>query len=57
MERRTFIIGAIAGGIGLAEYGGVYVQSWGQGQTLSERSPQRIFQAADQILLAGYRAR
>ena len=31
-----------------------YIQSWGQGQTFTERSAQRIFRAADQILRAGY---
>ena len=30
-----------------------YIQSWGQGQAISERSAQRIFHAADQILRAG----
>jgi len=36
-----------------AEYSRGYIQSWGQGQTISERSAQRIFHAADQILRAG----
>jgi antirestriction protein ArdC len=31
-----------------------YIQSWGQGQTFTERSAQRIFHAADRILKAGY---
>jgi len=37
-----------------AEYSRGYIQSWGQGQPFSERSAQRIFRAADQILRAGY---
>jgi len=37
-----------------AEYSRGYIQSWGQGQTFSERSAQRIFHAADQILRSGY---
>jgi antirestriction protein ArdC len=37
-----------------AEYGRGYIQSWGQGQTFTERSAQRIFRVADQILRAGY---
>ena len=37
-----------------AEYSRGYIQSWGQGQTFTERSAQRIFHAADQILRAGY---
>ena len=37
-----------------AEYSRGYIQSWGQGQTFSERSAQRVFHAADQILRAGY---
>src|SRR5262245_57545581 len=36
------------------EYLEGYIQSWGQGQAFSERSAQRIFHAADQILRAGY---
>ena len=36
-----------------AEYSRGYIQSWGQGQAFSERSAQRIFHAADQILRAG----
>jgi antirestriction protein ArdC len=39
-----------------AEYSRGYIQSWGQGQTFTERSAQRIFRAADQILRAGYPA-
>jgi antirestriction protein ArdC len=38
-----------------AEYSRGYIQSWGQGQAISERSAQRIFRAADQILRAGRR--
>jgi antirestriction protein ArdC len=38
-----------------AEYSRGYIQSWGQGKTFTERSAQRIFHAADQILRAGYR--
>jgi antirestriction protein ArdC len=37
-----------------AEYSRGYIQSWGQGQPFTERSAQRIFRAADQILRAGY---
>jgi hypothetical protein len=37
-----------------AEYSRGYIQSWGQSQTFTERSAQRIFHAADQILRAGY---
>jgi antirestriction protein ArdC len=37
-----------------AEYSRGYIQSWGHGQTFTERSAQRIFRAADQILRAGY---
>ena len=36
-----------------AEYSRGYISSWGQGQGFSERSAQRIFHAADQILRAG----
>jgi len=36
-----------------AEYSRGYIQSWGRGQSISERSAQRIFHAADQILRAG----
>ena len=36
-----------------AEFGRGYIQAWGQGQSISERSAQRIFRAADQILRAG----
>jgi hypothetical protein len=38
------------------EYSRGYIQSWGQGQAISERSSQRIFHAADQILRAGRNA-
>jgi antirestriction protein ArdC len=37
-----------------AEYSRGYIQSWGQGRSFTERSAQRIFHAADQILRAGY---
>ena len=37
-----------------AEFSRGYIQSWGQGQAFTERSAQRIFRAADQILHAGY---
>jgi hypothetical protein len=37
-----------------AEYSRGYIQSWGHGQAFTERSAQRIFRAADQILRAGY---
>jgi len=37
-----------------AEYSRGYIQSWGQGQAFTERSAQRIFRAADQILRGGY---
>ena len=36
-----------------AEYSRGYIQSWGRGQAITERSAQRIFRAADQILRAG----
>jgi len=36
-----------------AEFSRGYIQSWGKGQSISERSAQRIFHAADQILRAG----
>ena len=36
-----------------AEFSRGYIQSWGQGQAISERSAQRIFHAADHILRAG----
>ena len=36
-----------------AEFSRGYIQSWGQGQPFTERSAQRIFRAADQILRAG----
>jgi antirestriction protein ArdC len=36
------------------EYSRGYIQSWGQGQQFTERSAQRIFRAADQILRAGH---
>jgi hypothetical protein len=37
-----------------AEFSRGYIQSWGKGQAISERSAQRIFHAADRILKAGY---
>ena len=36
-----------------AEFSRGYIQEWGNGQPISERSAQRIFHAADQILRAG----
>ncbi len=39
-----------------AEYSRGYIQNWGHGQPISERSAQRIFHAADQILRAGQSA-
>jgi N-terminal domain of anti-restriction factor ArdC len=36
-----------------ADYSRGYIQSWGQGEAFTERSAQRIFRAADQILRAG----
>ena len=36
-----------------AEFGRGYIQSWGNRETISERSAQRVFQAADRILRAG----
>jgi antirestriction protein ArdC len=36
-----------------AEFSRGYIKSWGNGQTISERSAQRIFHAADRILRAG----
>ena len=35
------------------EYSRGYIQEWGKGQTISERSAQRIFRAADQLLRSG----
>ncbi len=35
------------------EYSRGYIQEWGKGQPITERSAQRIFYAADQILRAG----
>jgi hypothetical protein len=35
------------------DYSRGYIQSWSKGQPISERSAQRIFHAADQILRAG----
>lgn len=37
-----------------AEFSRGYIQHWNQGQGVNERSAQRIFRAADQILRAGY---
>ena len=37
-----------------AEYSRGYIQSRSQGQPFTERSAQRIFRVADQILRAGY---
>jgi antirestriction protein ArdC len=39
-----------------ADYSRGYIQSWGHGQPITERSAQRIFRAADQILRAGRRS-
>ena len=36
-----------------AEFSRGYIQSWGRREAISERSAQRIFHAADQILRAG----
>ncbi|MGH9402092.1 MAG: ArdC-like ssDNA-binding domain-containing protein, partial [Terriglobia bacterium] len=36
-----------------ADFSRGYIQSWGKGQAISERSAQRIFHAADRILKAG----
>jgi len=36
-----------------AEYSRGYIQDWGKGEPITERSAQRIFRAADQILRAG----
>jgi hypothetical protein len=36
-----------------AEFSRGYIQEWGKHQPISERSAQRIFHAADQILRAG----
>ena len=38
------------------EYSRGYIQTWNYGQPISERSAQRIFRAADQILRAGRRS-
>ncbi len=40
-------------GLGGEEFSRGYVQHWLKGQTIPERSAQRIFKAADQILKAG----
>jgi hypothetical protein len=40
-------------GLAGAEYSRGYIQEWGKGQPITERSAQRIFHAADQILRAG----
>lgn len=37
-----------------AEFSRGYIQAWGKGQAITERSAQRIFHAADRILKAGY---
>jgi antirestriction protein ArdC len=37
-----------------AEFSRGYIQSWAEGEAISERSAQRIFHAADRILKAGY---
>ncbi|MGA8595774.1 MAG: hypothetical protein WB676_13740 [Bryobacteraceae bacterium] len=41
--------------LGLAgiEYSRAYIQSWAEGQPISEKSAQRIFAVADRILKAG----
>jgi hypothetical protein len=39
-----------------AEFSRGYIQEWGKGQAITERSAQRIFRAADQILRAGHKA-
>jgi hypothetical protein len=36
-----------------AEFSRGYIQSWAHGQGFGERSAQKIFKAADQILKAG----
>ena len=36
-----------------AEFSRGYIQEWGKGQAITERSAQRIFRAADQILRSG----
>ena len=36
-----------------ADFGRGYIQEWGKGQAITERSAQRIFRAADQILRSG----
>ena len=36
-----------------SEYSRGYIQNWGHGEAISERSAQRIFHAADQILRSG----
>jgi hypothetical protein len=35
------------------EYPRAYIQSWAQGESISDKSAQRIFGAADKILKAG----
>jgi antirestriction protein ArdC len=42
-------------GLDGADYSRGYIQSWSHGQPITERSAQRIFHAADQILRAGHR--
>jgi antirestriction protein ArdC len=37
-----------------AEFSRGYIQSWAEGEAISQRSAQRIFHAADRILKAGY---
>ena len=36
-----------------SEFSRGYIQNWGHGEAITERSAQRIFHAADQILRAG----
>jgi hypothetical protein len=40
-------------GLGGEEFSRGYIQHWLKGQIIPERSAQRIFKAADQILKAG----
>ena len=40
-------------GMANSEYCRSYIQEWGKGQAITERSAQRIFRAADQILRSG----
>lgn len=40
-------------GLAATEFNRGYIRHWSQGQHINERSPQRIFRAADRILRGG----